>query len=59
MVKVVAGFEVLFVRGAAVEQARIEQTVGSVEHPHREEHGDDGGYGQVDVVGGGDEPDPE
>lgn len=58
------GFEVGLRRGMAiertgVEEAGIEQTVGGVEHPDGDKHGQNGGDGEVDVVGSGDEPDPE
>jgi hypothetical protein len=59
VVEVVAGFEVLLVWGLAVEEASVEKAVGGVEHPDSDEHRQDGGEGKADVVGGGDEPDPE
>jgi hypothetical protein len=59
VMEVVAGFEVLLARRLAVEEASVEEAVGGVEHPDGDEHGEDGGEGKADVVGGSDEPDPE
>jgi hypothetical protein len=64
MVEVMARFEMMFLRSSIVErtsiqQAGIKKTVGGVEHPDRDEHGDNGREGKVDVIGGGDEPDPK
>jgi hypothetical protein len=59
MMEVVTGFEMLFLSGLAVEQASVEKAVGGVEHPDGDEHGEDGGDGKTNVVGGADEPDPE
>ena len=49
MVKVMAGFESVL----------VEEAVGGVEAPDGEEHGEDRGDGEVDVVNAGDEPGPE
>ena len=48
MVEVVAGFEGVF----------VEEAVGGVEAPDSQEHGEDGGWGEIDVVGAGYEPCP-
>jgi hypothetical protein len=44
---------------AGFERVLVEEAVGGVERPDGEEHGEDGGCGEVDVVGAGDEPGPE
>jgi hypothetical protein len=49
MVEVVAGFEGVF----------VEEAVGGVERPDREEHGGYCSSGEADVVGPSDEPGPE
>ena len=64
VVEVVASFEVLVmgwvgVEDAGIHQTGIHQTIGGVEHPDGDDHGERGGDGKVDVVGGGDEPCPE
>jgi len=59
MVEVVARFEVRLTPALAVERARVQQTVGGIEHPDGDEHREDGGQRKPDTVGGGDEPDPE
>ena len=59
MVKVVTRFEVRFTPALAVERASVQQTVGGIEHPDGEEHREGRRKRQPDVVGGGDEPDPE
>ncbi len=59
MVEEVAGFEVFVMGGVGLEEARVHQAIGSVEHPDGDGHGKCGGDGKVDVVGGGDEPRPE
>ena len=42
-----------------VEEARVHQAIGGVEHPDGDGHCECGGDGKVNVVGGGDEPCPE
>lgn len=62
--EIVARLEVVFLRSpvaewTCVEKAGIKETVGGVEHPDRDEHGENGREGKTDVIGGGDEPDPK
>ena len=59
MVEVVAGFEMLLLSRLAVDQARVEQPVGGIQHPDGDEHRDDGRERKPDVVSGCDEPDPQ
>jgi hypothetical protein len=59
VVEVVSGFEMLLLPGLAVERASVEEAISSVEHPHGDEHRGDGREGKTDVIGRGDEPDPE
>ena len=44
---------------AGFEGVGVEEAVGGVERPHSEEHGEDGGDGEVEVIGAGNEPRPE
>lgn len=62
--EIVTRFEVVFLRSpvaewTGIEKAGIKETVGGVEHPDRDEHGEDGREGKTDVIGCGDEPDPK
>jgi len=59
MVEVVAGFEVGEEVGLRVEDAGVHETVGCVEHPDGEGHGERRGEGEMDLVGCGDEPGPQ
>jgi hypothetical protein len=64
VMKVMTRFEVVFLQGPAiertcVEKAGVKEAVGGVEHPDRDEHGEDGREGKTDVISGGDEPDPK
>jgi hypothetical protein len=54
IVEAVAGFE-----GGVAGRLGVEDAIGCVERPDGDEHGERGGEGKVDVVGGGDEPGPE
>jgi len=59
VVEVVASFEVFVMGRIDVEEAGVHQAIGGVEHPDGDGHCERGGDGQVDVIGGGDEPCPE
>jgi hypothetical protein len=54
MVEEVARFE-----GVGLGGLGVEETVGGVEHPHGDGHGERGGEREAEVVGAGDEPGPE
>jgi len=57
VVKVVTRFEVSI--GYDSDEACIKKTIGDVEHPDREEHGNNANGWQAKVIGEGDEPNPE
>ena len=64
MVEVVAGFEVaeemrLGVEGAGVHEAGVHQTIGGVERPDGEGHGELRDEWEMNLIGGCDEPGPE
>jgi hypothetical protein len=59
MMEVVAGFEVVRLCGGGVHQVGIHQTIGGVEHPDGDGHGEGGGDGKAEMGSRGDEPGPE
>ncbi len=59
VMEVVAGFEVFVASWAGVEETRVHQAIGGVEHPDGEGHGKCRGEWKLDVVRAGDEPRPE
>jgi hypothetical protein len=60
VVEVVAGFELFVVADCVdVEDTGVHQTIGGVEHPDGESHGQCGSDRKVNVAGRGDEPGPE
>ena len=59
VMEVVAGFEALIVGGVGVEETRVHQAIGGVEHPDGDGHGQSGSEGKMNVVRRSDEPCPE
>jgi hypothetical protein len=59
VVEVVAGFEIVRLGGRGVHLTCIHETIGGVEHPDGDGHGEDGGDREAEMGSRGDEPGPE
>jgi hypothetical protein len=59
VVEVVAGFEACVVSWVGIEELRVHEAIGGVEHPYGDGHGQSGSEGKVDVVRRCDEPCPQ